>query len=220
MSRKLQNRQATQYRPGCQLVFAALFSLLVLHANVSQAAENDVVRVEEDWELVLTEPSDAKTCPQFETAMSPHGHADADYARVTWNYREFDTFHGAGLQVQTWHGDQLQWHRSVSEQDLSNTAEGIIWTQALETDGTTSVFRIINGQSTTWGSFGGDDTAVQLAKSVANLNGYTTGTSTANCQITYGLNRVSLLRIKEVRRYRADGELISVDSEPKLLYSP
>jgi hypothetical protein len=220
MSRKLQNRQAAQYSPSCQLVLAALCTLFVLHTNVSQAAENDVVRVEEDWELVLTEPSDAKTCPQFETAMSPHGHADADYARVTWNYREFDRFRGSGLQVQAWFGDQLQWHRSVSEHDLSNTAEGIIWTQAMETDGTTAVFRIINGQSTTWGSFGGNETAVQLANSVANLNGYATGISTANCQISYGLNRVSLLRIKEVRRYRADGELISVDSEPKVLYSP
>jgi hypothetical protein len=42
--------------------------------------------------------------------------------------------------------------------------------------------------------------------------------SQENSYITYGANRVELMRIREVRRYDSEGNLISRDQTPRIVY--
>ena len=204
---------------------AALITLLVLPgpqvppAGASEGDQPAVMRVEEDWRLSLNEPGDDVDAPQFYTAMSPHHHLDSAYAQVLWNYRELPEFEAGGLQVQGWLDEEDVDLREAGHGNLSQDAESVTWTQRLETDGNLVKFRIVQGHSSTWGSFGGDSTEVNIAAPVANLNHYSPLTSKANSGVSYGSNRVSLLIITEVRYYGADGNLIWLDRQPVIVFT-
>jgi len=201
------------------LVFGTLVLLPAQHLPIAGAADGGppITRIEEDWELVLNEPGAELTTPQFHTVMSPYTNVDSYYVQVSWNYRALPDFVAGGLQLQAQNGDDNLALRSDREEPLSNDAETIRWTQRLETHGTDLVFKIVNGQSVSWGSFGGEGTRVQLDASVANLDGYSTSASAANSWITYGSNRVTLLRITQVRFY-SHHELVSTDSTPVIVF--
>ena len=51
-----------------------------------------------------------------------------------------------------------------------------------------------------------------------HLNGYSTDLSVTKSWISHGANRVNLLRITEVRRYDAEGNLISRDTTPRVVF--
>lgn len=198
---------------------AAFLLATLLSTSLGESPGGPVIRVEEDWKLVLNVPDGTVDAPQLHTAMSAFGHFDSSYAQVTWNYREVPYFRPGGLQIQAWDGDGLSFAMSFGSSQLSTIAETITWTQGLLTDGQMLSFKITNGQSTTWGAFGGGHMGVAGTAYVANLNGYSTDVSAENSWITYGANRVDLLMITEVRRYGPDG-LISVDSTPRIIHQP
>jgi hypothetical protein len=176
--------------------------------------------VEEDWELVLNEPGDALTAPQFHTVLSPFGNTDSFLAQVTWNYREVPDFASGGLQIEAWNGETLVRDKSFGGSKLSTTAETIRWTQSLTTDGTNLSFIITNGDSTTWGTFGypAQNMKVQGAANLPSLDSYSPDVSVSNSCITFGSNRVVALRIKEVRRYGSSG-LLSRDQTPRVVFA-
>jgi hypothetical protein len=178
----------------------------------------DVMQVEEDWELVLAEPAATKTAPQLETIISPVSNIDSVFARTTWNYREFPDFQAGGMQLQAWHHDAFLAKTDFGTNDLSMVGETVTWTQALKTDGTVLTLKIANGRSVTWSEFGGSTLTLVGVVDLPNLNDYRTTVSVDNSGITFGSNRVVLLRIRAVRRYAADGTLLSTDSEPKVIH--
>lgn len=186
-------------------------------AAFAQEEPNPVVRVEEDWKLVLNDPNTSVDSPQFHTTMSPVPGVESYYAVVTWNYYEAPDFVAGGLQLHSWNGDTEIRRRGVMTAPLSTTAETITWTQALQTDGIMLVFSIQNGNSATWGAFG-RDMQIEANANLPDLNAYTTGTSVGNSCITYGQNRVNLLMITAVRRYDAEGNLLSTDETPRVVY--
>lgn len=209
---------------GCRFIaFCTAFAvaLLVLtDSSVSQAGfPEPVVRVEEDWELVLDEPSDVLTAPQFHTVMSPFSNVDSFLGQVIWNYRELPDFCPGGIQMQVWSGDSLFREKSFGWGSLSTNAEAVTWTQALATDGTNLSFTIRNGQSTTWGTFGypGQNMKIQGDANLPDLNGYDSDVSVNNSCVTFGANRVVSLKIREVRRYGPSG-LLSIDQTPRVVF--
>ena len=111
--------------------------LLVWSANGarSQVAPS-VVRVEEDWMLVLNEPNGVVDSPQYHTVMSPFSDFEESYAQVLWNYRETPEFRRGGVQMQGYYGETLTASRSLEFAQLNTYAETIRWTQSLSTDGT------------------------------------------------------------------------------------
>jgi hypothetical protein len=204
---------------ACSLLGLVISGLYITAPSGSQASTTtDVVRIEEDWELVLNEPSDLITAPQFHTVMSPFPHLDSLFAQLTWNYRELPDFQAGGLQMQGWNGDALHIQKSFGSNRMSETAETVTWTQRLETDGTKVTITIKDGQSATWGSFGYPANNMQLqgAIALANLNTYSSSTSVANSHVTYGANRVERLSLRAVRRYGPSG-LIATDSIPHIV---
>ncbi|MBN2446334.1 MAG: hypothetical protein JXO22_06405 [Phycisphaerae bacterium] len=198
---------------------ATLLPLTVALAEIAVGGEGVVVvRVEEDWQLVLNEPGEAVMSPQFHTVMSPLCHADTAYAQVSWNYRELFDFAAGGLQLQSWGEDYAFGFADVREDPLSEDAETITWTQSLSTDGARVRFAVTNGQSLTWGTFGGSDTYIDIPISCPSLYAYSPAVSAANSMITFGSNRVTSLKITQVRRYGQNDELLSVDDTPIVIF--
>lgn len=175
-----------------------------------------VIRVEEDWQLVLNDPDSLVRAPQFHTVMSPFANLDSYYAMVIWNYRELPEFAAGGLQIQDWCGENQLGRNSVGEELLSTAAETITWTQRLSVNSAAYTFEIVNGRSQTWGNFG-DNMRVCRSPGGSDLGAYSTSVSTENSWITYGANRVDRLAITQVRYYRQSGTVV-VDSNPKVVY--
>ena len=207
---------------ACGLIAGALFFAFsfvspapagVGGASVAPLFAEPVLRVEEDWKLVLNEPDGNVDSPQFHTIMSPFGDADSFYAQVLWNYREMPDFTAGGVQLQSYEGDSLIRRRSMEFGQLSTAAETITWTQSLTTDGVALSFDVSNGQSTTWGAFG-KDMWISSDANLPDLSGYSPDVSAERSCVTYGENRVNLLVITEVRYYGAGG-LLRVDYTPR-----
>jgi len=203
---------------GVALSLPLIFVCGVAADDVPLDPGQKVMRVEEDWEAVLNEPGSAIDAPQFHTVLSPYSHLDAYYLQVSWNYRDQYDFQAGGMQLTAWWGEFPEGKKSYREDKLSTTAETVTWTQSMQITGTMLTLGIDRGSSTTWGTFGGSELQLSGQVGVANLNSYTTDTSVANSWITYGANRVDLLRITEVRRYDANGNLLSRDTTPKFVY--
>ncbi len=197
------------------LWLAGAVFVLALPAAVAEAQSTDVMKVEEDWELVLNEPNENTYSPQFHTTMSPTANLDGFYSQITWNYQE-ESFSPGGLQVQSWMGEDVTRTRDLFTAPLSTTAETITWTQVLARTDVAVVFRINNGVSTSWGNF--SHIAFHWSVQLPDLNGYTTDASVTNSWITYGSNRVNSLKIKAVRRYDGLGILLSTDTTPHIVF--
>jgi len=178
----------------------------------------DVARVEEDWEVVLNEPEQNLNAPQFHTFMSPFDHIDSYHFQVRWNHHEAPNYDSGGVQIQAWSGEDEAGMRNYREDELSSSAETIRWTQVLSTQNGQLRFQIDDGTSETWGSFGGSETSLTGAVGVWSLNQYNTYVSLENSIVSFGANRIDMLRITAVRRYQADGTLISEDKNPKVVF--
>lgn len=200
----------------------ALASILAVTVIATPAARSldgasePVLRVEEDWQLVLNEPNEDADCPQFHTVMSPTNGVDGYYAQTLWNYREVPDYRSGGVQLRSWHDELLLRRRSVEYRTLSTTAETITWTQALEANDSELTFSITNGNSTTWGTFG-RDMVIDVPTGIVELNSYDPAVSAENSCITYGSNRVESLTITAVRYYGLTG-LLYEDTAPRAVY--
>ncbi len=175
-----------------------------------------VLRIEEDWALVLNEPDGNVDSPQFHTVMSPYDDSEMFFAQVLWNYREVPDFIPGGVQLQSYYGDKLIQRRSMEYGQLSTAAETITWTQSLSTDGALLSFEVNNGQSTTWGSFG-RDMRIDDDAGLKSLEGYSTDVTVRESGVTYGSNRVDSMSITQVRYYGASG-LLWVDATPRVVF--
>ncbi len=207
--------------PSALVLLGVVVATVLLSAPAAGSGPGDtVIRVEEDWVLVLNQPDGDVVAPQFHTVTSPMGGLDSLFAQVTWNYRELPEFASGGLQLQGWKGEEAAVVRSFGSRKLSTVAETVTWTQALEIDGSQIAFTIGNGQSVTWGSFGypAQNMHIQGGTRLADLNAYDAAISVDNSGITYGSNRVSRLMITEVRRYGPSG-LLSRDTTDRVVFS-
>jgi hypothetical protein len=198
---------------------AAIIVGVVCFPAVGQEPEplGPVVRVEQDWELVVNEPNEHTYSPQYHTVMSPFGHLDSYYAQVTWNYKQETKFILGGLQLQCWDSSTLVRTRGIRTAPLSTESETIVWTQVLWQLDDLLVFRIIDGQSTSWGWFG-RDMAIDQTAALPDLEGYSTEVSVRNSWITFGANRVDSMVIKQVRMYDANDNLVRSEDTPRVVY--
>ncbi len=200
----------------CWPVRGFLAVLVVLTWGGVARAQSDptVVRVEEDWELVIGEPAPVSNAPQIVTSISPLGHVESFYATLTLNYQPMPDFTAGGLQFELWDGEVPMVERRFPDQSvLQHVGEVIRWTQVMSLDGNVLTFEVINGTSTTWGNFGGQgylkDTALTT---LGDLNAYSPNVSVTNSGVSYAANRVQSLVLKRVRYFTSTGEMIEDDT--------
>jgi hypothetical protein len=194
---------------------------LVLSPALALAQTAHVVKVEEDWELVLLEPAAGVTAPQLTCTISPVAQSDTLRAAFDLNHASAPSFSAGGMQLQVWQGDQcVATKRKKEGVSLSQTGETVKWTMRMSLPyENTLKFSVKNGTSNSWGAFGtsSDTFSLSLYTSLNNLDAYSSSVSVAQSGVGFAGNRVSSLTLKEVRRTWSNGE-VTVDNAPKTVH--
>ncbi|TWT99137.1 hypothetical protein Pla108_00700 [Botrimarina colliarenosi] len=178
---------------------------IVLFATPAFA--QDVVEIEEHWTLSVGGPDALRSAPQVSMVMSPAGGTDDHFFLVSLNHWSYPDFAAGGVQTQHWHGDTCRSvANSPSHQALDTDEETVGWTQRLSLSDGQLVFEVVNGESASWGAFGGDGSLrVSSPTELSRLNDYKPATSLTESGIGYAGNRVSSLVLQKLR-WRFDGE--------------
>ena len=200
-------------------LLAVLFLTSWANFTVAQSLPT-IVRVEEDWELVVGEPDCNADAPQITCVISPQGDLTSAHAVFELNGQSLTTFVPGGLQLQLWDGEApLIERRFPNANRLVHTGEIVRWTQSVELDGGTVSFEITDGSSTTWGSFGGQGYLKgSVDTSLTDLNHYSPEVSVVNSGVSYAGNRVNSLVLKTLRVYLSTGEMYE-DAVPRVVHS-
>lgn len=195
-------------------IFIHCFSTIALLATPLFSIDSEsITRVDEDWELVVREPSPTLDSPQISTWMSPTDSLDGKHFATDFNHAQRPDFSSGGFQIKAMDWESLLDDRiSESGDYLSNDNETIRWTQRMEIKGNALEFSIHDGTSQSWGSFGGPYTKVRFDQSpVANLNAYSVNKSVEWAGVGFGGNRIESFTLKRVRIYVNDQLFASVD---------
>ncbi len=209
------------YAPATRLwIIRGLLAIVVLGLSsaVVRPEEQAVVRVEEDWELVVGQPDVDTNAPQVTCVISPFADANSLHCTFDVNYQSLLEYAAGGLQLQVWEAEvPLIERRAPVDAVLAYPGETIRWTQSMRVHEGWLCFEITNGESTTWGDFGGASyLKAWIWRGVYDLNAYSPDVSVGNSGVGYAANRVTSLTLKRVRRFLADGEVL-VDDAPRVI---
>jgi hypothetical protein len=190
---------------------------------------SNLVRVEEDWSLLVTTPNFNQAAPQVSTQMIRSPDAQR-FCTFHINSCDIPTFNQGGLQIQAWEGStNLAVGTSNNRNTMSTLNELVTWTQYLSRDDANNLRFGIGTietpdspnywptSSATWGDFSGGE--VVVPESGTYLGNYTTDYSVNNSGITFGANRVASFLLVRVRKYYVNGD-VDIDDTPRIIYSP
>ena len=170
-----------------------------------------VVRVEEDWRLVLGKPNLPLAAPQISTQMARSPNATR-FCNFHLNACDLPSLVLGGMQLQVWKDSTNLAIRTADNTAILNTANEVItWTQYLRHDAGKLKFGISAAASTTWGDFSGLE--VTIPSGLAILDDYDVQYSVDNSGVTFGANRVSALTLLRVRLTYTDGSVSTDDTE-------
>jgi hypothetical protein len=177
-------------------------------------------QIQEDWQLVIGSPDVVGVGPQITTSMSPVSDDSTPFVAFDLNYREYPTFVPGGMQLQVWSGDQVLSTSSQGTNQFTTSGETITWTQKMSLSNGTLRYHVMNGQSTTWGTFGGSgQLRVSFPAAVSSLTGYTPAASVANSGASWESNLVTQLTLVQVRYY-SSGQLVYMDTTQRSIVAP
>lgn len=215
------SQRAFRFRQRFSVAFASLAcaGVFALTNSAFAQAPVSIEKVEEDWELVVGTPDPNSSGPQITCSIAPVADDDSLYATFELNHRTQPAFERGGLQLQTWSSSfNLDSNPYPQNQIMSTTGETVTWTQSMRLSGETLTFEINNGNSTTWGNFGGQGyMRSSHVSGLSNLNNYSPADSVANSGVGFAGNRVQSLTLKRVRYYTTDGQVIS-DEQPHTVH--
>jgi hypothetical protein len=90
---------------------------------------------------------------------------------------------------------------------LATAGETLRWTHCMQLNGGTVMFEVCNGQSTTWGAFGGNgQLRTHAPTSLPNLNSYNPAVSVEHSAAVFADNRVHSLVLKRIRLVMKSGD--------------
>jgi hypothetical protein len=198
-----------------------LFAVVALSTAFTASSQaQTVTKVEEDWELVVSEPAAESDSPQVTCVISPYEGARSVHAAFEINHRSLPSFVAGGLQLQAWNYEQFLTRDSAATGRLATNGEVITWTMKMKIHEGYLHFYVRDGNSTTWGAFGGDgDLTLSIPWSLSSLSGYSPETSVSQSGVGYASNRVGRLVLKEVRYYNAANELLGTDTTERVVHT-
>jgi hypothetical protein len=183
-------------------------AIALLCAVPAQAEGPKVIHVEEHWELRLGQPDADRSSPQVTMLLSPNGELDGIHFLFTLNHVTAPTYAPGGMQVQVWDGEQFLDGRVAADAGaLAYPDEVVHWVQRLSLDSGTLTFQVVDGESETWGTFGGDDLSLSVLTSLTHLNDYKPGISLTESQVNYAQNRVASLTLTKLVWTTDDGQV-------------
>jgi len=198
------NLTRSYYRVSTFLVLLCL----VVGAGSTCQASNKVVSVEEHWELKVSQPDADRSAPQITMVMSPKNGLDGEHILLTLNHATDPDYAAGGIQLQVWDGEEhVESHSEQDGEALNHDDETITWVQRVSLNDGQLTFQIVNGQSESWGSFGGDSLSHSMSTTLGNLNSYRPGVSISESQVSYAENRVVSLVLTKLVWVTEDGEV-------------
>jgi hypothetical protein len=196
------------------LLAAVLGVCLMQTAGAFQGAT--IVKIEEDWEVVIGDPDTDSISPQLYVVTTPTADISGLYSVFEINNLLLPNFYGGGLQFQTWVDDVAvgETHHS-NYSAFATSGETVTFTVGLRVypgDGLMR-FRVKNGQSQTWGAFGSSPSLTIYEQSdLQNLSSYSPDKSAYYSRVGFGGNRVQKMVIKQVRYYDSNLNLVATDN--------
>jgi hypothetical protein len=182
------------------------------------AQEASIVKVEEEWELVVSQVDANLSAPQVTVVISPLGHLDGLYSVFELNHQSQPSYVGGGVQLQVWNANEVpaatrKQHDGVN---LANANEVVTWTQIMELSGGLITFDVDDGVSTSWGTFG-QGVIASVTTTLTDLNAYNPLVSVNNSGPGFASNRVTSLKLKKVRVHLSTGQVVE-DSTEKVAF--
>lgn len=207
---------ARSFSRALPAALSVLYVLLSSPLSFTAAAEGPpaVLRVEEDWELMVSSPDSTTTAPQVTCATFPVSESTSLCAVFELNHQTQPSFVSGGIQLQIWEGPRLLDSRKFPRSEtMASPGERVTWTQTMTlapgAQESYLTFEIVNGQSATWGLFGGQGyLRSTVATSLQDLNDYNPRLSVLNSGVGYAANRVQSLTLREVRLVLSDGQVL------------
>ncbi|MCA8992192.1 MAG: hypothetical protein KDA69_11380, partial [Planctomycetaceae bacterium] len=203
-------------RPIYVLFAGLLLSSTSFGFDALQDALNNapaIIRVEEDWEIMIAEPLPEANLPQIVTVFGPTDASFGTHTMFEINHGTLPQFTEGGMQLQVWWGDFLVGYRQqFAPTELSFNSEIIRYTTVTRLHDDHLHMEVIRGQSHTFGPFGnssGSDDGGFLSQRLntfrTDLNPYDPYNSIRHSRVTYGANRVNRFVRKAIRFYSEDG---------------
>lgn len=170
-------------------------------------SDSDVVQIEEHWQLNVGGPELGRTAPQVTMIMSPTSSVEDDFFSFTLNHWSYPEFEAGGYQLQVWNGDEcVDVRHGAKTSSVATDGEVITWVQRLSLNEGSLKFQVLNGDSETWGSFGGEGYSLTISTPLTRLNSYLPGISLGQSGIGYAGNRVSSLTLMRLRWVTKNGQ--------------
>ena len=191
------------------VILMLAFGFCVLASTTVHADSPTIVKIEEDWEVVIGTPDTNSTSPQLRAVTSETCDIHSTHTAFTLNHHTQPDFVSGGMQLQVWHGDELQESRSSPATALlHHTGEVIRWTQRMTLENDVLTYEIVNGTSESWGTFGGQGyLKISVTSGCAHLDSYQSSVSAENSEVGFAANRVETFGLREVRAYTSEGLL-------------
>jgi hypothetical protein len=197
------------------LVVAATF----LTASTVAADDLPIIRVEEDWQVEVGSPAPEDHAPQIVTVLSPVGDLEREHSVFELNHTTYPDYAPGGMQLQCWRQNWLSGYGSTPhQQKLHHNNELVLFTSSMEIDEHVLEFRIKNGTSLTWSTFGGSGyLKTRYYTTLNNLSGYSPDVSVANSRVAFASHRVKKLVLASIRYYSEEG-LVATDDTPRIVH--
>lgn len=185
----------------------AIICVIAILAAAPAWAQTNIVRIEEHWELQLSQPERNSSAPQTSMVMSATGDSSGVYFLFTLNHQSEPNYSPGGMQVQLWDGETLLDERSAHEGGtFTQDGEVVHWVQRMSVNEGSLKFTVVDGSSDTWGLFGGDYLKLSVPSPLTNLNGYRPGVSLTESQVNFAENRVVSLTLTKLVWETDDGQ--------------
>ncbi|MGN6547817.1 MAG: hypothetical protein ACTHK7_22405 [Aureliella sp.] len=183
--------------------------LVGLLAASTVSAQTNVMRIEEDWELEITQPDTKLDAPQVLVTVSPFSATSSFYFEVDINHASYPAYDSGGLQIRAMDsGNCLSQKRLLAGTRLSTDADIVRWTNVVEKQSSGVAFGVANGDSTSWGKFG-DSTSYVTIQGSRDF-AYDPTTSFNKSGVSYASNRVKRLTLCRVRYIDSAGKVTEV----------
>ncbi len=177
------------------------------YETIQELPASNVIAIEEDWELVVSEASVALSAPQIVTQMDSQSTDDPVTFYFLINHGTLPEESLGGMQVQAWRDEIPQKDKmAFAEKVFSHGNETVTWTQRIATVEGQMYYSIRNFSSLSFGNFvTNSDLQIKIATTASNLNKYSHLNSVQRSQISFASNRVNSMKLRKVRIHHQDG---------------
>lgn len=190
-------------------------ALLIVLRGACLAGDTTVVRVEEDWEVLIGTPDPFLDMPQIVTVFGPADPETGVHAVFELNHGTLPEFGEGGMQLQYWSAETLKgYRRQKAPTEFSTANETVTYTTVTEIENGNLTLSVANGKSRTFGDFGDESSLrIQVKTDIANLNGMGLENSIRHSKVTYGANHVQKFQRTRVRMLNAADEVVATDTQ-------